>query len=308
MHHEASMDFGVYVNDVSKTFTVNKKRVEAVQGCSFFLPQGQITGFLGPNGAGKTTLIKIVAGLILPDSGNVSVHSQTSQNSHKVGAVLEGNRNIYWRLTPEENLLYFGRLRGVSGQALRPRIAQLLERFGLLEKRKAVVQTLSRGMQQKLAIAVALIHEPSVLLLDEPTLGLDFEASEILKEDLKKLAKENRAILVSTHQIDVAEQITDQTIVMNKGRILKVAKTADLIQQFSGDSYIIEVENPITDLSILTDLGCVIEDEHKVLFMGNREHLWTVLETVKPYGLISAERNKARLADIFVKLLQGEHG
>ncbi len=286
----------------------NQKVVPAVQNSSFFLPQGQITGFLGPNGAGKTTLIKMMAGLILPDAGSIVVGSSINKPHHQqVGAVLEGNRNIYWRLTAEENLLYFGRLRGVSRQELRARIPQLLERFGLIEKRKAVVQTLSRGMQQKLAIAVALIHEPSVLLLDEPTLGLDFEASENLKEDLQKLAKENRAILISTHQIDIAEQITDQTIVMNKGQIIKVAPTAELIKQFSGESYFIETEDSITDPQPLHDLGCVVENDTNVLYIGNRQGMWRILEIIKPYGLNSAQRHRARLADIFVKLLRGDH-
>ena len=250
----------------------------------------------------------MMAGLILQDSGSIVIHSPKGKpHRQQVGAVLEGNRNIYWRMTPEENLLYFGRLRGVSGQELRTRIPQLLERFGLLEKRKAVVQTLSRGMQQKLAIAVALIHEPSVLLLDEPTLGLDFEASENLKEDLRKLAKENKVILISTHQIDIAEQITDQTIVMNKGQIIKVAPTLELIKQFSGESYSIETETLIADPRPLHDLGCVVENDTNILYMGNRQGVWRILELIKPYGLNSAQRHRARLADIFVKLLRGDH-
>jgi ABC-2 type transport system ATP-binding protein len=302
------MEYGVYVNEVSKSYRLNQNTVTAVQNCSFVLPQGQITGFLGPNGAGKTTLIKMIAGLILPDAGSIVIQNPSHKPHHQhIGAVLEGNRNIYWRLTPEENLLYFGRLRGVSSHDLQMRIPQLLERFGLIEKRKTIVQTLSRGMQQKLAIAVALIHEPSILLLDEPTLGLDVEASEILKQDLHQLAKENRAILISTHQMDVAEQITDQTIVMNKGRIIKVAPTSELIQQFSGEGYTIETESLITDPQPLLDQGCVVENETNIFFMGNRQRLWHILELIKPYGLNLAQRSRARLTEIFVKLIRGDH-
>jgi ABC-2 type transport system ATP-binding protein len=105
------MQYGVYVNEVSKSYRLNQNTVTAVQNCSFVLPQGQITGFLGPNGAGKTTLIKMIAGLILPDAGSIVIeHRSHKPHRQHVGAVLEGNRNIYWRLTPEENLLYFGRL------------------------------------------------------------------------------------------------------------------------------------------------------------------------------------------------------
>lgn len=144
------MEHGVYVQEISKTYRLNQKVVAAVQNCSFFLPQDQITGFLGPNGAGKTTLIKMLAGLILPDAGSILIQGSNKSHRQQIGVVLEGNRNIYWRLTPEENLLYFGRLRGVCGQELKTRIPRLLERFGLSDKRKAVVQTLSRGRLHQL--------------------------------------------------------------------------------------------------------------------------------------------------------------
>ena len=162
------------VEQLQKTYQSAGKTVEAVRNVSFNIESGEVLAFLGANGAGKTTTIKMIAGLILPDRGQVKIagrdpHRQAIARK-AVGAVLEGNRNVYWRLNPEENLEYFGVLRGLSGYVARQRAKDLLERFELVPKRNTIVQNLSRGMQQKLAIAVALIHEPQLLLLDEPTL------------------------------------------------------------------------------------------------------------------------------------------
>lgn len=130
--------------------------------------------FLGSNGAGKTTVLKSVAGLVTPDQGHVRINGYAVRGRGRrralrsFGAVLEGNRNLYWRLTPLENLLYFGALKGMPGKECRLHAHELLERFGLLEKSRTLVQQLSRGMQQRLAIAVAVVHRPPLLLLTNP--------------------------------------------------------------------------------------------------------------------------------------------
>lgn len=170
------------VCNLQKTYQQRGKRIEALRGVSFNINAGEVLAFLGPNGAGKTTSIKMIAGLIQPDSGSVRIAGCDPQRNpqalRSLGAVLEGSRNLYWRLTPQENLEYFGVLRGSSPKATHQQAMRLLERFGLMHKRRTPVKALSRGMQQKLAIAVALVHKPQLLLLDEPTLGLDVEASQ----------------------------------------------------------------------------------------------------------------------------------
>jgi len=161
--------------NLCKSYGRGKQRFEAVQQVSLTLHQGEVLAFLGPNGDGKTTTIKMIAGLVRPDGGQVTVAGADPHRQpgalRNIGAVLEGNRNLYWRLTPEENLEYFGVLRQVPRKVAHRRGLELLARFGLQEKRNVPVQKLSRGMQQKVAIAVALIHHPQLLLLDEPTLG-----------------------------------------------------------------------------------------------------------------------------------------
>jgi ABC-type multidrug transport system, ATPase component len=161
--------------NLQKSYTEKGRGVTAVKDVSLQIMAGEVLAFLGPNGAGKTTTIKMIAGLIQPDAGWVRIADRDPHKNPEslrlLGAVLEGNRNVYWRLTPAENLEYFGVLRGMSQRAARLRTRELLERFNLMDKQRSLVQSLSRGMQQKLAIAVAMMHQPPLLLLDEPYSG-----------------------------------------------------------------------------------------------------------------------------------------
>ena len=209
---------------LKKSYPIKGQAVLAVRDVSLNIAAGEVLAFLGPNGAGKTTTIKMIAGLILPDAGWVRIAGRNPHQDAKalrsLGAVLEGNRNLYWRLTAAENLEYFGVLRGLSRRVARQRGQTLLERFELTEKRTTVVQALSRGMQQKLAIAVSLIHDPQLLLLDEPTLGLDVEATQTVKTLVREIAAEGRAILLTTHQLDIAEELSDRVAIINQGKIV----------------------------------------------------------------------------------------
>lgn len=295
--------------DLSKSYVEKGRTVVAVNGVSLQILAGQVLAFLGPNGAGKTTTIKMIAGLIQPDNGWVRI---VDRNPHSdpaalrlLGAVLEGNRNVYWRLTPVENLEYFGVLRGMSQKAARLRAQELLERFNLVHKRKSLVQSLSRGMQQKLAIAVALMHQPPLLLLDEPTLGLDVEATEDVKRLVREIASESCAILLTTHQLAIAEELSDRVAIINSGKILVEEPTEALIRQFSGSAYRIETEAEIdTDrLSKLTAIGAEVEGDHTI-HIGEPELLYPVLEILKPLSLVQVQKDQANLTDVFLKLVR----
>ena len=192
----------ISLTNISKSYVPQQFVLKDI---SFDIKAGEKLGILGPNGAGKTTTIKMIAGLIYPDAGWVRIAGKDPHRQpdalRGVGAVLEGNRNLYWRLTPLENLEYFGVLRKLPRRMARQRGLELLERFELVDKQKEPVRKLSRGMQQKIAIAVALIHEPKLLLLDEPTLGLDVEAGETVKTLIRQVADSGCAILLTTHQL-----------------------------------------------------------------------------------------------------------
>jgi len=301
---------------LQKTYRQGGKEVRAVVDVSLTMAAGEILAFLGPNGAGKTTTIKMIAGLIQPDAGTVCILGRDPHTDPgalaQVGAVLEGNRNLYWRLTPLQNLEYFGVLRGLPPRTARQRGLELLETFGLWEKRDVAVQTLSRGMQQKVAIAVALLHQPALLLLDEPTLGLDVESAQAVKSLIRQIAASGRAILLTTHQLDIAEALSDQVAVIRQGVIIAQAPTREFIRNFAGavSTYRIELEQGLDPWRFeqLARQGVEILGSHRVRFSGPPEMLYQVLEILKPLPLLSLKREEADLTHIFLELLKRGEG
>jgi ABC-2 type transport system ATP-binding protein len=297
--------------DLHKAFRSRGKTVRAVEGVSLEVEPGEVLAFLGPNGAGKTTTIKMIAGLVRPDAGSVRVAGRDPHRDpgalRRLGAVLEGNRNVYWRLTPLENLEYFGVLRGLSATVARRRGQALLERFDLADKRNALTQQLSRGMQQKLAIAVSLIQEPALLLLDEPTLGLDVEAAETVKRMVRSLAAEGQAIVLTTHQLDVAQQLSHRVAIIREGRIIAEDRTATLLARFSGDQYEIEVEGELDEAcrDRLAALGAQPLNG-RIVYVGSPEGLWAVLEALRPLPILRVEKDRADLTEVFLKLIREE--
>lgn len=293
---------------LKKSYTNRGQTLTAVRDVSISMKAGEVLAFLGPNGAGKTTCIKMIAGLIRPDEGWVRIGEydpHTHQKALKLlGAVLEGNRNLYWRLTPEENLEYFGVLRGLSQRIASQRGNLLLERFNLTHKRRTQVQLLSRGMQQKLAIAVALIHQPQLLLLDEPTLGLDVEATIEVKQLVREVASSGCAILLTTHTLALAEELSDRVAIINNGEIVALELTEELIRQFSGSAYFIELETPIdAERRNLLPKGAIIQTEQSIC-VPREDILYQVLEILKPLPLLKVEKDRANLSDVFLKLVR----
>jgi ABC-2 type transport system ATP-binding protein len=278
-----------------------------VRRVSLALRPGEVLAFLGKNGAGKTTTVKMLASLLLPDEGEVRLLGQDPfQNPwalRHLGAVLEGNRNVYWRLTPLENLVYFGVARGLRLGTARKRALALLEEYGLLEKAHTEVRHLSRGMQQKLALLQALIHDPEVLLLDEPTLGLDVETALLVREKVRALAQSGKAILLTTHQLEVAEALADRIAIIHRGEVVLEEEKGALLARFAGDHYVLEVEGPLPGavLARLRALG--VEGEGPFLFRGDGEALWAVLDALKPLPLKRVAKAEADLLEIFLKVV-----
>lgn len=238
------------VRALKKTYRARHGPVEALKGIDFEIAEGEILGLLGPNGAGKTTTVKIVCGLIEPDAGEIYIEGRDFRRERapclaEVGAVLEGSRNIHWRLTPWENLMLFGARRELPRRLCQARARELLAFFDLEERRDTLVAKLSRGMQQKVALACALVGNPKLLLLDEPTLGLDVQSAESIKHRLKRLAhEEGRAILLTTHQMELAEDVCDRVAIIDKGQLLLCKPVSALKQAFRRRLYVIRVRKP----------------------------------------------------------------
>ena len=204
----------------------------------FSIEQGKIFSLLGPNGAGKTTTIKILATLLIPDSGQALVKgfdvAKDDLAVRKVmTAVLPGERTLFWKLTVRENLHYFGSLYGLSRRFLKGQIDGLLQFFGIEEKRDVLVEKLSTGERQKVVLSRALLPDPEVVLLDEPTLGLDPVAAIALRKLIKRIAGRGKTILLTTHYMYEADELSDMVAVINNGKIACLDTPARLKQSLA---------------------------------------------------------------------------
>lgn len=190
------------------------------QNFNLSLHEGQTYGIVGPNGSGKTTLLKLICGLILPDKGTIEICGYDIQKSRikvmeKIGAVFEGSRNLYWRLSGWQNLIYFGGLRGVFGRALRTNAEILLKELKLWNAKDTPVQNFSRGMQQKLAIICAFISDPDLLILDEPTLALDSSSQKIFAQWIERITQEKgKTVIMTSHQHHTVKSLCHQVITL----------------------------------------------------------------------------------------------
>lgn len=270
--------------------------------------------FLGPNGAGKTTTIKMLTGLVVPDSGTVSIRGRDPLTERAallgVGAVLEGNRNLYWRLTVEENLRYFGMIRGLSAPAARAGTSRWMTRFDLAKRAATPVRQLSRGLQQRVAIAAALIHEPEVLLLDEPTLGLDVEAAELVKAMIREICDEGRALLLTTHQLHLAEELAHRVMILKDGNVVAHERTGDLLRKRAGSRIRIDLAQPLDEAGreALGLVGARLVDDGGLTIEVEEERLYELLRSLEPRPLHRLERADSDLSHVFLDLVRRETG
>ncbi len=225
--------------------------VAALDGVSFTVARGEVLGLLGPNGAGKTTAVKVLCGLVTPDAGRVRVNGRDVQRERTaalrhISAVLEGNRNLYWRLSARENLEYFAGNRGRSRSDVRGRVRALLDQFRLAEKADEPVSRLSRGMQQKLAVAVAMLADTQVVLLDEPTLGLDVATGYEVRALLRAVAAEGRTLVVSTHDMPVVQDVCARTVIISEGRVVVDGAVEQLLRGVQRAPHVVTLRNDLT--------------------------------------------------------------
>ena len=210
----------------------------AVAGVSLQVPRGEVFGLLGPNGAGKSTTIRMLCTLLEPTSGaarvaGFDVQRQSSLVRQNLGTVLAGERSIYWKLSARENLAYFAALYHIPPEVSRRRITELLERMELSARADDLVETYSTGMKQRVVLARALLARPPILLFDEPTLGLDPQAARRVRELVTELKREGHTILLTTHYMEEADQLSDRIGIIDQGRIIALGTPAELKQRIA---------------------------------------------------------------------------
>ncbi|WP_435348956.1 ABC transporter ATP-binding protein [Haloarchaeobius sp. HRN-SO-5] len=243
----------IAVDGLTKVYGDGDDAVRAVDDVDLAIEPGTAVGVLGPNGAGKTTTIKSLLGLVVPDAGTVEIagvdaHENPRQVYRHVGAMLEGVRNVYWKLTVRENLEFFAALGGQSVAGTRERHDELLDAFDLTEKADESVNDLSRGQKQKVSLACTLARGTDVVFLDEPTLGLDVEASLELRRELRRLAEEEAiTVVLSSHDMDVVEDVCDRVVILSEGSVIADDPIEDLVRVFETQAYRVAVEGTVTD-------------------------------------------------------------
>jgi len=287
---------------------------------------GELFGLLGPNGAGKTTLVKCLSTILIPDEGTAIVNGfdirkQTSMVRASLGLVIGGERTLYWKLTARDNLMYFASLYKMPRKQAKERIEELLELMQLSDRADERLEDYSTGMRQKIAIARALLHDPPILLLDEPTLGLDPTFSRQIRNQIRELSeKHGKTILLATHYMEEADQLCDRVAIINDGRIVAV-DAPDRLKAMVKETELVEVAcyNPPLDVekclkSLCPDVEIVTVihgDESKgtpsriKIIGGNaEERVSTVIDMLRRENvrICSLNIGVPTLEDVFIKL------
>ncbi|ACZ42037.1 daunorubicin resistance ABC transporter ATPase subunit [Thermobaculum terrenum ATCC BAA-798] len=239
----------IVAEHLKKTY---RNGVQAIKGVSFYVKQGEIFGLLGPNGAGKSTTVRILATLTKPDSGKALVAGhdvvlEPQRVRSKIGYVAQSS-GVDKYATGRENLMLQGHLQRVPKSQLKHRVNELLEWVGLSEAADRLVQTYSGGMKRRLDIAMGLVHNPSVLFLDEPTTGLDPETRSALWQDLLRLKREqNISVLLTTHYLDEADYLCDRLAIVDHGVVVAEGSPSDLKAGIRGDRVTLEVDGHVDE-------------------------------------------------------------
>src|SRR5487761_2826 len=305
----------IALSGLTKRYRRGKDWLTAVNDVTLNVLPGQVIGLLGPNGAGKTTTIKMIASLVLPTAGTIRLNGydvarQRPDAMRQIGAVLEGSRNVYWPLSAWQNLMYFGRLKGLRAAEIKPRAERLLTGLGLWERRNETVGSYSRGMQQKVAIAAALVTDPPVLLLDEPTIGLDVEAARTVRDWIAHLASgEGKTIVLTTHQLAIVQELADRIAVIRDGQVIADLPTRELLSEFAEDRFEVRVAGLLNGFAGMLPAGAGAEADAGTTRVtlrdadqGRLHHFLDDLRA-KDIPLLSVTQAQPDLEEIFLKLI-----
>jgi ABC-2 type transport system ATP-binding protein len=223
-------DNAIEVRDLTKAF----RDVVAVGGISFEVRRGEVFSLLGPNGAGKSTVISIISGLLRPDSGDASVMGHSilgdSMAARRSLGVVPQDIALYNDMSARENLVFWGRMYGLSGSDLGRRVDEILSAVGLVDRQKGRVGAFSGGMKRRVNIAAALLHTPQVVIMDEPTVGIDPQSRRHILDYVKELNRQGMSVLYTTHYMEEAEELSDRIAIMDKGKVIACGSRDELVR------------------------------------------------------------------------------
>jgi len=239
----------VEVNHIVKSFTDKT----AVDDLSFSVAQGEIFGLIGPNGAGKTTTIRMMMDIIKPDSGDVTIFGEKlgEATKNKLGYLPE-ERGLYKKLSVLESIVYLASLKGMDKQSAAEKADELLEKTGMLATKSKKIEALSRGMGQIIQFIVTIIHDPKLVVLDEPFAGLDPVNTELLKSMCLELRNQGKAVIFSTHQMNQVEELCDRILMVNNGQAVLYGDLSEIRSRYRGNSVLLDFEGKLGELPGVT--------------------------------------------------------
>ncbi|WP_102028888.1 ABC transporter ATP-binding protein [Salirhabdus sp. Marseille-P4669] len=300
------------VTDLRKQF----KKTSAVDGVNLYLEQGEIVGLLGPNGAGKSTTISMMSSLIKPTSGDVRFYNESiikkPQNLREQLGVVPQEIALYLELTARENLLFFGKIYRLEKAQLQRKIDEVLEIIGLTEKQNDLVKTFSGGMKRRLNIGVALLHEPTIIFMDEPTVGIDPQSRNYILETVKRLNREKKITIVYTsHYMEEVEFLCDRIYIMDKGHIIASGTNEEIKSILSAEqTFVIETERvepafvEVLEENPVVNQISVKEKTLSIIVPRDVNFFQTIIEKAEETNtpLLSVQVQKPSLEDVFLHL------
>ena len=301
-------DVMVKIDSITKSFDKTK----ALNNLNLEIGRGELVGLIGANGAGKTTAIRIICCILRPDSGDVivdghSIHKDQIQIKSMIGYLPE-EPNLYERFKARDLLKYFAELYGVPKQDINPRIDELLELVGMTERANDAVNTFSKGLRQRVGIARALIHDPPIIIFDEPTMGLDPATANTIRTFIRKL-KGDKTIILCTHYMQEADELCDRVAVMNKGRILDIGTQDYLKSKVHGDVILnVKINDPV---SVDKDQIQNFKSVEAVDIVGNEFHISlnsraeiASITDVFDDKIVSVNTKEPTLEDVFIHMVK----
>ncbi|MDD5289147.1 MAG: ATP-binding cassette domain-containing protein [Dehalococcoidales bacterium] len=296
--------FSVEVNHILKAYG-NRAVVNDV---SFSVNQGEIFGLIGPNGAGKTTTIRMMMDIIKPDSGDIKILGKklTEASKNHIGYLPE-ERGLYKKLSIIESIVYFASLKGVDKQAAIKRGEELLKRADLLPHKNKRIEELSRGMGQIVQVIITIIHEPDLIILDEPFAGLDPVNTQLLKDMIMELKNTGKTIIMSTHRMNDIEELSDRLLMINKGRMVLYGKLAEIKSRYRSNSVIVECGGELGEIEGVMEKR--VHNKATELILDTKTTPQMLLERLVRQGIIvnRFELSTPSLNEIFIKVAGGEH-
>ncbi|MEO1107193.1 MAG: ABC transporter ATP-binding protein [Pseudomonadota bacterium] len=307
-------DAAIRIEGLRKTYRASKGQPEkhALKGIDLTIPSGSVFGLLGPNGAGKSTLINILAGLVIKTSGKVSIwgfdQDQNPRQSRAAIGVMPQELNLDPFFTPRGALEVQAGLYGVP-KAQR-RSDEILELVGLSDKAEAYARTLSGGMRRRLLLAKALVHHPRILVLDEPTAGVDIELRQMLWSNVRKLNEQGMTIILTTHYLEEAQEMCDQIAIINHGEKITQDSTANLLGRMDRRTMVIMPDSPVADLPSADGVEATLRDDGSLLlqYRSAQTSAEQVLESVRAAGIRirDVRTEEADLEDVFLALTSSQ--